>query len=334
MLFKKLAVSFGLSLSVFLSASIVNGQELIPGGESVGIVLRYQGVMITGGYDITVNKETYNPLEHGFQKGDLITAINNHEVSSITMLSDLLKEMLPNNEKIIFSMKRDGKTIEKEIMVQYDQKTNKFSTGLYVKDSLSGVGTLTYYNPDTNSFATLGHAMSSVELSDQGLIQQGDIYESNVNGIKKAKEDNAGQKIAEIEEKHIGVIDEHSNLGIYGICDDEVVFEKESMESASIDEVKLGKAYFLTVIEGDTVEKCEINITNLAKQEEISEKGITFEITDQDIIEKTNGIIQGMSGSPIIQDDKIIGCVTHVSSHDPKIGYGLYIEWMLEMDNQ
>lgn len=334
MLFKKLAVSFGLSLFMIFAPFIVNAEELIPGGESVGIVLQYQGVIISGGYDITVDEVTYNPLSDGFQKGDLIVAVNNVKVDSILTLSKQLRQFLSKHQSITLSIIRNNKEIEHEIAVEYDESTNKFSTGLYVKDTLSGVGTLTYYNPKTHSFATLGHAMNAVELSDQGLLQHGNIYSSQVTGVKKAKNLEAGQKIAQIEENEIGEISEHTNLGIYGIMDNNEIVSKETMETAEMDEIELGNAYFLTVINGNKIEKCNIEIKHLEKQSNIAEKGITFEITDEKIIKKTNGIIQGMSGSPIIQNNKIIGCVTHVSSKNPKLGYGLYIEWMLQMDNQ
>lgn len=334
MLFKKLAVSIVLSLSILFNISSIYAISVIPGGESIGINLSYQGVMITGGYEITVDSNTFNPLDHGLEVGDLIVKANNHEVTTIISLMEELKAALEANSNTILTIQRKDKVIEQNINIMYDKSTKQFSTGLYVKDSIMGVGTMTYYNPSTKSFGSLGHAMADVDLSDQALIKAGLIFKSTVTGAKKGTVREAGQKIARISDVEIGKIDDHSKFGIYGKYDDNAIKNRTTIETASMSEIKLGKAYFLTVLENEDIVECEINITNLDKQNSISEKGITFEIVDQKVIEKTNGIIQGMSGSPIIQDNKLIGCVTHVSSTDPKMGYGLYIEWMLEMDNK
>lgn len=335
MLFKKLTVSFVLSLSILFNASSVFAISVIPGGESIGIHLDYQGIMITGGYEITVDGGRYNPLKNGLAVGDLIVEANNQTVDTIATLSKVISDKVnSNNATVSLTVVRNKERINKEITISYDATTKQFSTGLYVKDSLLGVGTMTYYNPETKSFGSLGHAMNDVDLNDQALLKAGTIYRSNVTGLKKGTRQQAGQKIADINDVAIGSIDDHSQFGIYGSYDESTLNTKTTMETASISEVKLGKAYFLTVLEGTDIVECEINITNLADQKTVDQKGITFEITDKKVLEKTNGIIQGMSGSPIIQDNKIIGCVTHVSSSNPSVGYGLYIEWMLEMDNQ
>ena len=335
MLFKKLTVSFVLSLSILLNTSSIFAITVIPGGESIGIQLDYQGVMITGGYEITVAGNKYNPLDNGLAVGDLIVEANNEFVDTIASLSTVITNSITQNSNTIhLAVKRNNERFKKDITISYDDSTKQFSTGLYVKDSLLGVGTMTYYNPETKSFGSLGHAMNDIDLNDQALIKAGTIYQSNVTGIKKGNHSTAGQKIANIKDVAIGKIDDHSQIGIYGNYDESALPSKPTIETANMSEIKLGKAHFLTVLNGTDIVECEINITNLATQKSIDQKGITFEITDSKVIEKTNGIIQGMSGSPIIQDGKLIGCVTHVSSSNPTSGYGLYIEWMLEMDNQ
>ena len=163
------------------------------------------------------------------------------------------------------------------------------------------------------------------------LLQSGKIFESTVTSIKKATPNHSGNKIADISNVEIGSINSHNQFGIYGTYNYDIS-KKKSMETANIDEIELGKAYFLTVLDGQKIQKCEIEITKLNNQDSIKEKGIEFKVTDQAVTKQANGIVQGMSGSPIIQNDKIIGCVTHVSGNNPMLGYGLYIEWMLEMD--
>lgn len=335
MLLKKLTISFVLSLSILFNTSSIFAITVIPGGDSIGIYLDYQGVIVTGGYEITIDGNKYNPLKNGLVVGDLIVEANNHPVDTIASLSKIITDEMNNNSSTVsLVLVRNKESITQKINISYDATTKQFSTGLYVKDSLLGVGTMTYYNPETKSFGSLGHAMNDIELNDQTLIKAGTIYRSNVTGIKKGTSQQAGQKIADINDVAIGTIDDHSQFGIYGKYDNTTINTKKTMETASVSEAKLGKAYFLTVLDGTEIVECEINITNLADQKEMNQKGITFEITDKKVLEKTNGIIQGMSGSPIIQNNKIIGCVTHVSSSNPSSGYGLYIEWMLEMDNQ
>lgn len=328
MLFKKLILSFILALAI-INPIAIYAISLVPGGDSIGIELDYQGVVITGGYKIKVGNESYDPLAKDFKVGDIIVAINNQKVTSIEELSNVIKEGDIANPRYDLTIKRGKETLHHDLQVVYENQ--QFSTGLYVKDAISGVGTLTFYNPATSTFGALGHAMSDSKLDSEELIQNGNIFESTVTSIKKATTQSSGNKIADISNIEIGSINSHSQFGIYGTYNYDIS-KREMMDTASIEETKLGKAYFLTVLDGDKIQKCEIEITKLNDQDSIKEKGIEFTVTDQEVINKANGIVQGMSGSPIIQNNKIVGCVTHVSGNNPIIGYGLYIDWMLEMD--
>ena len=329
MLFKKLFLSLILALTI-INPVAAYAISLIPGGDSIGIELNYQGVVITGGYAIKIDNKSYNPISDDFQVGDLITAIDDQKVTCIEDLTYVIKNKT-DDLTYELTIKRGDNVIHQDLKVVYDNQ--QFSTGLYVKDSISGVGTLTFYNPETHSFGALGHAMSDSKLDSESLLQEGSIYESNVTSIKKATSQSSGNKIADISNVEIGSINSHSQFGIYGTYNYDIS-NREMMETATIEETKLGKAYFLTVLEGNEIVKCEIEITKLNSQDTVKEKGIEFTVTDKEVIEKANGIVQGMSGSPIIQNNKIVGCVTHVSGNNPMTGYGLYIDWMLEMDSQ
>lgn len=329
MLFKKLFLSLILALTI-INPVAAYAISLIPGGDSIGIELDYQGVVITGGYAIEIDNKSYNPISDDFQVGDLITAIDDQKVTCIEDLTYVIKNKT-DDLTYDLTIKRGDNVIHQGLKVVYDNQ--QFSTGLYVKDSISGVGTLTFYNPETHSFGALGHAMSDSKLDSESLLQEGSIYESNVTSIKKATSQSSGNKIADISNVEIGSINSHSQFGIYGTYNYDIS-NREMMETATIEETKLGKAYFLTVLEGNEIVKCEIEITKLNSQDTVKEKGIEFTVTDKEVIEKANGIVQGMSGSPIIQNNKIVGCVTHVSGNNPMTGYGLYIDWMLEMDSQ
>lgn len=330
MLFKKLILSLILVLTIIINPIALYAISLIPGGDSIGIKLDYQGVIITGGYKIKMANDVYDPLAHDFNVGDKIIAINGQKVESIEQLSNYIKTN-DSNHIYDLTIKRNEQLLHRNLHVFFENQ--QFSTGLYVKDSINGVGTLTYYNPLNNSFGALGHAMSDSKSNQNSLIQNGNIYESKVTGIKKATNSASGNKIAEISNVEIGSINSHNQFGIYGTYNYDVT-NRKMMETASINEVKLGKAYFLTVLNGNKIQSSQIEITKLNPQDSAKEKGIEFIVTDQDVIKKANGIVQGMSGSPIIQNNKIIGCITHVSGSNPIVGYGLYIDWMLEMDKQ
>ena len=329
MLFKKLILSLIIVLAIIINPIALYAISLVPGGDSIGIDLNYQGVVITGGYKIKSKNTTYDPFAKDFKTGDMIVEMDDQKVTSIEELTEIIKDGGSEKSDYDVIIIRNNEKLHRTLRVIYENQ--EFSTGLYVKDAISGVGTLTFYNPTNNTFGALGHAMSDTKLSSSELIQSGTIFESNVTSIKKATSNSSGNKIADISNVEIGSINSHSQFGIYGTYNYDIS-KREMMETASIEETKLGKAYFLTVLDGDKIQKCEIEITKLNDQDSIKEKGIEFTVTDQEVINKANGIVQGMSGSPIIQNNKIVGCVTHVSGNNPIIGYGLYIDWMLEMD--
>lgn len=331
MLFKKLILSLAVVLAIIINPIALYAISLVPGGDSIGIDLNYQGVVITGGYKIKAGNTTYDPLAKDFKAGDMIVEINGQKVASIDELTEIIKDGGSEKTDYDLTIIRNDEKLHRNLQVVYEN--HEFSTGLYVKDAISGVGTLTFYNPASNTFGALGHAMSDTKLSSSELIQSGNIFESNVTSIKKATSNSSGNKIADISNVEIGSINSHNQFGIYGTYNYDIS-KRDALETANIDEIKLGKAYFLTVLNGQEIQKCEIEITKLNDQDTVKEKGIEFKVTDQNVINKANGIVQGMSGSPIIQDDKIIGCVTHVSGNNPMTGFGLYIEWMLEMDKQ
>lgn len=330
MLFKRLSIALIVGLSVFTQSISIYAADVYLGGQSIGIELDYDGVMITGTYDISIDNNKYNPSSDGYLSGDLIVKVNQTSINSISLLMDAVEKEIANDKMINLTLKRKNREIQKELKIR--ESDGKFSTGLYVQDGLTGVGTMTYYNPNTKNFGALGHIMADVSLSSDTIVKKGKIYNSYVKNINPSKNGKPGEKIAEIGSIEIGSVFDNNNYGVYGHYNDFKNQDQKIISTASIDEVKEGEAYFLTVLDGHTISKCSIQITDLKKQDEPSIKGITFEITDKKILSLTNGIIQGMSGSPIIQDGKLIGSVTHVDVNDVHKGYGLYIDWMLDND--
>lgn len=329
MLFKKLSITLITVVSLILPSLNVFAAEVILGGQSIGIELDYDGVMITGTYDISIDNQKYNPSTDGYLSGDLITKVNDKRVDSISLLMDTVEKEIENKHSITLTLLRNQKELKKEL--KYQENKGQFTTGLYVQDGLTGIGTMTYFNPATKHFGALGHMMCDVSLSSDAVIKKGSVYNSYVKKINPSQNGKPGEKVADIGSIQIGTIYDNNNYGIYGEYD-ELSGNQEIISTASIDDVKEGEAYFLTVLDGHTLTKCSIQITHLKKQSKPSIKGITFEITDKRVLSLTNGIVQGMSGSPIIQDGKLIGCVTHVDINNVHQGYGLYIDWMLEND--
>ena len=331
MLFKKLSIALVISISILFSQINVYASEVYLGGDSIGIDLNYNGVLITGTYDIEIDGVKYNPNEEGIAGGELITHVNDQKVETISELMKEIETKAALSQKIILTCKKNNQT--KKHVLKLQNKENTLSTGLYVIDGLTGIGTLTYYNPQNNRFGALGHMMYDTSLKVDMEDVKGSIYESKVIRIVKSKSKNPGEKIAEISNLKIGDLDKNNSFGVYGYYDESQINDKVLIETADINEVEKGKAYFYTVLDGNKIEKCEIYITKIKKQTESDIKGITFKVTDKKVLSLANGIVQGMSGSPIVQNGKLIGCVTHVDLSDRHIGYGLFIEWMLENDN-
>ncbi len=333
MFFKKLVLSSMLILGMLLNTLSLQAYQLIPGGESIGIVLNYQGVVITDTY-IIEEMDHYDPSQHGFKSGDIITEVNGVSITNMSELVEKIESAIHADTSIILTLHRQGDILKQPLKVYYDDVKQTYSTGLFIRDSLTGIGTITYYNPENHTFGCLGHSMNDQSMPYFRTVD-GDLFQSYVLNIVQSENGQPGEKIAKLDkEHHIGTIKENNEYGVFGTYDSLTKSEQTLVETASMEEIELGPAYIYTVIENQKVEKFDIMITDLKKQDKSDIKGITFTVTDQRLLEKTNGIVQGMSGSPIFQNGKLIGCITHVSTQDVMTGYGLYIEWMIENSYQ
>ncbi len=296
--------------------------KIYVGGESIGIKLN-TGVTVIGSYGIYENGKLYKPWsEAGIKEGDKIVSLNDEKVTDIKSLINVLSRV--KDKKVNIKLTR--KNIEINSVIKPVLSDDNYTLGLYVKDSIMGVGTLTYYIKEANTFGSLGHKITDDEDSYGGLI-----YEAKVNKIIKPTSTKAGEKQATILNTPIGVIDKNTITGIHGKTNSN--FDTNNMkllEYKTKEEINLGKAEIWTCLTGQKIESYDINITGLERQKNKDIKGISFEVVDSDLINNTGGIIQGMSGSPIIQDNKIIGAVTHVLLSNSTKGYGIYLEFMLE----
>lgn len=315
-----------LPLVFTLNLTLACAKEVIPGGESIGVVMRYDGILVTGDYSFEVDGVTKNPNQNTFLKGDLIIQADSTPVKTNAELLAYIKSQLPEHTTIDLTIKRNNQTLIKPLHVHYEKQDDSFKTGLYVKDNVSGIGTITFYDPTTHAYGALGHP-----LEENPVLNDGEAFNAYIMAIEKSYDGSPGQKQAQIDRtERLGDVLINDFYGIYGHYTHIFKENHDTIETALPDEVELGKATILTVIDGKNVEPFEITITHLEKQTQSEVKGISFEVTDERLLKVTNGIVQGMSGAPIIQNGKLIGAVTHVKVDDVKAGYGLYIEWMLK----
>lgn len=293
--------------------------RLIIGGETIGIEAYSKGIYVVGFYDVD-NKAIAK--DAGFKIGDVIEKIDNIDVGDINDINKIIKD----DKSYSFKVLRNNKY--EEINLYLSSKNNIIKTGLYVKDKINGIGTLSYIDPETKIFASLGHEILESNSMSKFNISTGTIYKAEVTNIKKSKPSLPGEKNANIEyEKNIGEINKNEINGIYGKYND-IIDNETTVEVGKKEEIRQGDAIIKTVIEEEKKEDFKINILSIDEKDSV--KNIFFEITDDKLLNKTNGIVQGMSGSPIIQNNKIIGVVNYVVLNDTKKGYGIFIETMLK----
>lgn len=299
---------------------------VIPGGDSIGLQLR-PGVYITGKYDVkTVNGEVTPWKSSDLEVGDKIVAINDIEVSRIADIQKILSSLKEEGE-LTLKIKRKTQILMTTCRAVRD-KSGKMTLGLYVKDEALGIGTVTYIEPETKKFGALGHAMISDEVSGSNI---GIISTSSVRGIRKSLPGIPGEKHATLNNNPVGTILKNNEIGVFGIVHDLGDFSgSQAIKVALPNEVHVGKAELLTVLGSNKIESFSVEIVEVKPQSSKDIKGIKFKVTDKELLEKTGGIIQGMSGSPVIQDNKLVGAVSHVVIDSPDFGYCVYAMWMID----
>ena len=301
-------------------------------GEPVGIYIKTRGVLVLGIQNVkTADNRTCSPAEHKLESGDYILAMNGEDISSKAQFISCLQK---NEEKeAVLTISRNGEEQQIKIQPVYSEEDHCYQIGAWIRNDTQGIGTVTYITEDGN-FAALGHGISDCDLGVQLNIAGGSIYETDIASIMKGKAKDPGQVIGTIDyipEKYLGNIGINSTCGIFGLIKNhqENFRNGQLMEVADASEIKTGKAFVRTSISGESRDySIEIEKISLGKKD--AQKALHIKITDPDLIALTGGIIQGESGSPIIQDGKLIGAVTHVFVDDPTRGYGICAETMME----
>ena len=319
-----------------IDVNVMEEVEVIPIGEVVGVKLYTSGVLVVGTSGIEgMNGDIYKPFENSqIEEGDAIISINNNLINNT---DELIKQVNESDGKEIEITYIKNNKEEKCKITPIKNKDNEYKIGLWVRDSAAGVGTVTFYNEKTNSFAALGHGITDIDTGDIINTSSGEIDDVNIISIVKGEKEEPGKLQGTIKkDSTIGNIYKNTQYGIYGVIKNASNLKlnySNKMKVASRQDINLGEAKILCGVDGE-IKEYKIEIQKIFTNNNYDNKSMLIKVTDEELLQKTGGIIQGMSGSPIIQDDKIIGCVTHVSGNNPMIGFGLYIEWMLEMDKQ
>ena len=325
MSFKKLK-SF---IAIFLVATFIMPQSLlaysnyiVAGGENIGLSINNKGIIIAGFYKVG---DKYPGYDAGLNKGYVIKRANDKEVSSIDDFIGAIKESDGKSLKLVYQRGKQNETTT----LNLTNENGTLKTGLYVKDMISGIGTLTYIDPESRIYGALGHEVLEQTTGTMINVRDGKIYNSNVTSVEKSVRGEPGAKNANTNSNDVfGDVKENKVSGIFGNYTKEI--NKDNLYKVAVyEDIKLGEAKIITVIEGTLKKEYSINILKV-NNDKTDNKNILFEITDSNLINKTGGIVQGMSGSPIIQGNNIIGAVTNVVVNNPKRGYGILITTMLE----
>lgn len=320
-------------LTLFLPLPIYADDEIYLGGDSIGIEVDYDGILVSGTYVFDVDQKRYDPSDQ-IQKKDIIVRVNGTRVHTLDELYKQLNSYQETVNKIPITVLRNSNEQDVTLTTVFDTKDRTMRSGIYVKDKIVGVGTLTYYDPSSKTYGALGHEIMDMDLKEIADVHNGSLFPAFVTSIQKAQDNVPGEKHANIDySKSFASVTDNTSIGIYGEYDtlpDNVT----AYEWAKKEEVETGQAYMYTVLEGETIERFSIQVTKVHDQTSSAIKGISFVVDDPRLLYASNGIVQGMSGSPIIQNNKIIGAVTHVVTSKPMNGYGVYIEWMLEQSRK
>ena len=307
--------------------------EVTLGGNSVGVRLSSEGALVVGHSDISINNTRIeSPGESaGIQLGDLIVQIDDVKIENSKDVIDTIRKSKDSTVNI--TLFRDGNKLTKQVNLVKEEGSD-YKLGLWVRDSTAGVGTLTFYDNKTGKFGALGHPVTDGDTNKPFSIRHGDLLESSIISVRKGEKGSPGELkgIFVDDENSIGTIDKNTQCGIFGEASKGLknYIKSDKIKVGFRDEIKLGKASIITTVDENGPKEYEIEIVKLLQQDSPGPKSMLIKVTDEELIRKTGGIVQGMSGSPIIQNGKLVGAVTHVLINKPDVGYGIYIDWMLE----
>lgn len=321
LVFTYIVLNFNNILAVYTSNKNivnVNNMQVLLGGDAVGIKLLATGVLVMG-----IDREDIN-----LEIGDVILKVNDKKIESNAELLSFAKES--NGQNLNLQVDRKGKIFDTTILPIKDEISNEYKLGLWVKDSSAGVGTITFYEKKSNKFVALGHGVTETKENYILPIESGGITPTNIYSIKKGIAKVPGELKGTINTNVIGDINLNTEKGIYGkILDTNILKNKRQIEILPKNKIKESEASIYCTLDDNNIKEYKIQIQKVLLSSE-GNKNMIIKIVDEELINKTGGIVQGMSGSPIVQNGKLIGAVTHVFLNDPTRGYGVFIENMID----
>ena len=307
----------------------IKRQYVVLGGELFGIKLYTDGVIIVDFEEIETETGTACPARaSGLKIGDIIKTVNSISVTSSSHFSMLLQKS--NGKKIQMSILRNNKIISINFQTVIEKDTHKYRAGLWVRDSTAGLGTVTFYNKKNNTFAGLGHPIYDIDTNEIMPIKSGVMAEVKLSSLSKSTFGKVGELCGVFTGKETGELLLNDETGIYGYSD---INKTDEIPVAFKTEIKKGKANIICTVSDSKPQVYEIEIVKIYSNSTSVNKDMIIKITDKNLLNKTGGIVQGMSGSPIIQNDLLVGAVTHVFVNNPKQGYAIFAEKMIDVSN-
>ena len=317
-----------------IKLQVIPDLKVIPGGQTIGVKVKAAGIMVVGHHLVKTRDGEVSPGEQAKLKlGDLIVSFNGQFINDASKVGAIVQQAGESGVPLELVVQRGKERFRTKLMPAYDEEDKAWRMGLYIRDSAAGVGTLTFYSPEHGVYGALGHVITDMDTQTPIVVGSGEILHSSVTSISKSQNGEPGEKRAHFKEgRVIGNVERNTPFGIFGRMNQmpEHAYRTEAVPVAFAEEVEEGPAEIWTVVGGQKVERFDIRIVHVAKQTQPATKGLVIKITDPKLIERTGGIVQGMSGSPILQNGKLVGAVTHVFVNDPTTGYGCFIEWMLQ----
>lgn len=318
-----------------IEVNAIPARELIVCGKTVGIRLYIKGILVVGISGVlTPDGNEVLPVEgSGLEPGDFIIEINNKEINDISSFSKVVNDS--KDKAVVLKFIHDDRILETKVTPVQCVEDGKYRLGIWVRDSTAGIGTLTYIEEKTGKFGALGHGITDIDTGTMMPVKNGELLKSSVYGIRKGMQGTPGELQGDFlkSPEVIGDIYWNTAFGVFGkINKNSIILEGKKYPVGTRSMVKEGPATIISNIQGEEVEEFSVEIQKIARKNLLGPKSMIIKITDPRLLNETGGIIQGMSGSPIIQDGRIIGAVTHVLINDPARGYGIFIETMLGMN--
>ena len=316
-----------------IDVNILKNTEVIPLGNLIGLKLYTNGVLVVGMSEIEgEDSNKYKPYENcGIKEGDMIVKINEKEITCTADLIQVVEESKSNEIDITYI--REGET-EQTNITPIKTASNDYKIGLWVRDAAAGVGTMSFYEPSSGLFASLGHGILDIDTEELLNIATGEFVTTNIISVNKGEKGKPGKIQGTIENgEEVGKVYKNTNFGVYGKLNNLSVLNVNLNNKLKVglrDEIEIGKASIRCTLENNVQKEYEIEIQKIYKNNNLDNKSMIIKVTDEELLEKTGGIIQGMSGSPIMQNNKVVGAVTHVLVSDPTMGYGVFADMMIK----